>query len=211
MPVISILKTINDRICHPGRLGTTPETWACAPPLALSQVPASLLRLCTCTVRRFSRRSLTRRAQAESIAGSWPPQAQSPIKLRTAAGGGQIRLPAHRPPEPVHTPGSRDRDEASHGLQHVRGAGDGIRTRDIQLGRLALYHLSYPRRQARSPHAAFRELSPMRAADLSASIVPNPPPHIPPPPKVAVSANMLAARRARQHLERIPRTPVGRP
>ena len=31
---------------------------------------------------------------------------------------------------------------------HLRsGAGDGIRTRDIQLGRLALYHLSYPRRQ----------------------------------------------------------------
>ena len=42
--------------------------------------------------------------------------------------------------------------------------GDGARTRDIQLGRLALYQLSYPR----APHFT----SAVRSASLSLPIVP---------------------------------------
>ena len=33
------------------------------------------------------------------------------------------------------------------------GAGDGIRTRDINLGKVALYQLSYSRSERRKPHS----------------------------------------------------------
>ena len=36
-------------------------------------------------------------------------------------------------------------DRRGHGIEYLVGAGNGIRTRDIQLGRLTLYQLSYSR------------------------------------------------------------------
>ena len=94
-------------------------------------------------------------------------------------------------------------------IQRARGAGDGIRTRDIQLGRLALYHLSYPRQQDRRHPAA---LQPAAHANLAALSLPNQSPGEFPPPTNAISANMLAARRVcAVKWSAKPLVPVGRP
>ncbi len=66
--------------------------------------------------------------------------------------------------------GTPRNEPAGDAILIFSGAGDGIRTRDIQLGRLALYHLSYPRRQDRRRPAA---LQPTVDANLTTLIVPN--------------------------------------
>ena len=92
------------------------------------------------------------------------------------------------------------------------GAGDGIRTRDIQLGRLALYHLSYPRARYLVDRLQLGAAQPTIPQILTTTIVPNLAPGKYPLPRSVVSANMLAARRvcAVQWSAR-PLVPVGRP
>ena len=74
---------------------------------------------------------------------------RSALKLRSAraflpAAWGRANIPQSAPGVPPKVPEKALGDEYA-GNNEVAGAGDGVRTRDTELGKLVLYQLSYAR------------------------------------------------------------------
>ena len=128
--------------------------------LGLSDTAAAIKRLPTIKRddRQAARATGTDSATPDSDPQLYPQQSaretvRSPATLRDGETGTKA---AHTTPKPL--PITKLRDTAQHSATRRSKAGDETRTRNIQLGRLMLYQLSYARSSSRLTQAVSRAI-----------------------------------------------------